>query len=107
MWKSGSVLVVMVVVWSEGHFRPSRRIVLQEIDRVTNTVFLGLFAVSVSESEDVDEDEDDDELARRAFLVADLLAGVWLGLFLPSWSLSEKRSVLLSSSEMASVKMKK
>ena len=94
------------MVWSEGLFRPSRRIVLQEIDRVTNTDFLGLLAVSVSESEDDDED-DDDELARRAFLVVDLLAGGWLGLFLPNWSLSEKRSVLLISSEMASVEMKK
>ena len=71
--------------------------------RVTRTDLLGLMECSVSESDD-DDDEEDDELARRAFLLVGFLEGGWLGLFLPSWSLSEKRSVLLRPIEMESVK---
>ena len=71
--------------------------------RVTRTDLLGLLEFSVSESDD-DDDEEDDELARRAFLLVGFLEGGWLGLFLPSWSLSEKRSVLLRPIEMDSVK---
>ena len=75
MWKSGLVLVEKVVVWSEGLVRPSRRIVLQEMVRVTKTDLVGLLMSSVSESDD-DDDEEDDELARRAFLVVGFLEGV-------------------------------
>ena len=74
--------------------------------KVTKIVFGDFFFVSGSESEDDEEDdEEEDAEARRAFFTR--LIGGWLGLFLPNWSLSEKRSVLLSSSRMASVESEK
>ena len=106
MWKSGLVLMEKVVVWSKGFFRPSRRIVLQETVRVTNTDFVGFLVFSLSESDDDDDAEDEEELAKRAFFVAGFLEGGWVGLFLPNWSLSEKRSLVDRPIEMASVKVK-
>ena len=72
--------------------------------RVTDVDAVVFFFVSASESDDEDEeDDDDDELAMRAFLVV-FLDGGWLGLFFPSWSLSEKRSVVLRHMAMGSGK---
>ena len=62
--------------------------------KVTETVFGVFFLSSGSESDDDEDDDDDDDEARRAFFVV-FFAGGWFGLFFPSWSLSEKRSVLL------------
>ena len=95
------MFVVKIVLWSELLLRPSCRIVWHEVVKVTRTDLVGFLVYSVSESEDEDED-DDEELARRAFLVVVFLDGGWLGLFLPSWSLSEKRSALLSPIEIDS-----
>ena len=80
--------------------------VLQVEVKVTRTVFGVFFFSSGSESEDEEDDDDEEEGARRAFFVVVFFAGGWLGLFLPNWSLSEKRSLLDRPIEMTSVKVK-
>ena len=78
---------------------------LQVEVKVTRAVFGVFFFFSGSESDDEDEEDDEDEdEARRAFFVV-FFAGGWLGLFFPSWSLSEKRSVLLRHMVMDSKKI--
>ena len=101
MWKSWLVLVVNVLAWLDGVLWPSSLMDLQVEVKVTRTVFGVFFFSSGSESDDED-DEDDDE-ARRAFFVVFFVGG-WLGLFFPSWSLSEKRSLLLRHMVMGSGK---
>ena len=105
MWKSGSVLVVKELLWSALLLHPSSLMERHVVVKVTRTVLVGFFLSSGSQSEDEDEDEED-ELARRAFFVVAFLVGGWHGLFLPSWSLSEKRSVVLRHIEMDSGKEK-
>ena len=106
MWKSWLVLVVKVAVWVAGVLFPSSRMVLQVDVKVTRTVFGVFFLMSWSESEEDEEVDDEEELANRAFFVAGFLEGGWMGLFLPNWSLSEKRSLVDRPIEMASVKGK-
>ena len=103
MWKSWLVLVVKVPEWVAGVLCPSSLMDLHVVVKVTKTVFDSVFFSSGSESDDDDEDDEDEEDdARRAFLV--FFGGGWLGLFFPSWSLSEKRSLLLRHMVMGSEK---
>ena len=101
------MLVVKLAEWVAGVLIPSSLMVLQVDVKVTRTVFGVFFLSSGSESDDEeDEDEDDEEGARRAFFVVVFFVGGWLGLFLPNWSLSEKRSLFDRPIEMTSVDAK-
>ena len=100
-----------MAVWVAGVLCPSSLMVLQVEVKVTRTVFGVFFFSSGSESEDEEDDDDEEEGARRAFFVVAFFvvaffAGGWLGLFLPNWSLSEKRSLLDRTIEMTSVDTK-